>query len=39
MAHGGERLRGDIEVDETSVDGKPATHGQHPQIAVRRPTL
>jgi transposase len=28
-------LRGDVEVDESSVDGKPRKpHGQHPQLAV-----
>jgi len=35
MADDGEPLRGDVEADETSVDGKPRkAHGQHPQIAI-----
>ncbi len=35
MADDGERLRGDIEADETSVDGKPRKpHGQHKGLAI-----
>lgn len=35
MADDGEQLRGDVEADEASVDGKPRKpQGQHPQIAV-----
>jgi transposase len=32
---GGEPLSGDVEIDETSIGGKPRKpHGKHPQIAV-----
>jgi transposase-like protein len=35
MADDGEPLRGDVEADETSVDGKPRKpHGQNPRIAI-----
>lgn len=35
MADDGEPLRGDIEADEASVDGKPRKpHGQHSKIAI-----
>ena len=35
MADDGEPLRGDVEADEASVDGKPRKpHGKHPQIAI-----
>jgi transposase len=36
MDDDGEPLRGDIEADETSVDGKPRKpHGKHPQLAIQ----
>src|SRR5690242_13480723 len=35
MVEDGEPLRGDVEVDEASVDGKPRKkQGKHPQIAI-----
>jgi transposase len=37
MKDDGQLLRGDIEADETSVDGKPRKpHGKHPQLAIGR---
>lgn len=38
MADDGQPLRGDVEADETSVDGKPRKpHGKNPQIAIGPP--
>jgi len=38
MADDGEPLRGDVEADETSVDGKPRKpHGKHPYLTIGPP--
>jgi hypothetical protein len=38
MADDGVPLRGDVEVDESSVEGKPRKrHGKHPQVAIGPP--